>query len=51
MFGSEEMPTKERTGLTLRYVKYSVGFLPQVMTEDLMPCSESFSISRSTVRC
>ena len=48
MLGSEEMPTKDMAGFTLRNVKYSVGLRPHVMTELLMPCSARRSISCST---
>ena len=48
MLGSEEMPTKDMAGFTLRNVKYSVGLRPHVMTELLMPRSARRSISCST---
>ena len=50
MFGSEEMPTKDMTGAESRYVKYSVGLRPHVMTEDLTPLAASLVISCSTSR-
>ena len=39
------------TGFTLRKVKYSVGFLPQVMISDETPFALSSAISCSTARC
>ena len=50
MFGSEEMPTNDITGAVLRYVKYSVGLRPQVMTDEETPRAASSAISCSTAR-
>ena len=49
--GSDEMPTNDITGAILRYVKYSVGLRPQVITEDSMPRALRRRISVSTARC
>ena len=49
--GSEEMPTNDMTGAILRYVKYSVGLRPQVISDDSTPRALSRRISASTARC
>ena len=51
MLGSDEMPMKDITGTIFRYVKYSVGLRPQVMTDDSTPRSARRLISCSTARC
>ena len=50
MVGSDELPSKDRTGSMPRYLKYSVGFLPQVISWVPMPCLARRSISCWTRR-